>query len=138
MHVSFQQPFLNFIKSSLILATGCTHTTTHHTYIDPRYLGSISNIWNTLHAHLLLEGHAIGWHSILKSLQRCCNCIDSHVFLKLFVISFSGHCCSCRGLWWSLFMSCHLCVYLRGVCYSIGWTIMYSPLMSRSNPFTAN
>ena len=64
MHVSFQQPFLNFIKSSLILATGCTHTTTYHRYINPRYLGSISNIWNTLPAHLLLEGHAMGWHSV--------------------------------------------------------------------------
>ena len=35
--------------------------------------GSISSIWRTLPADLLLQGHAAGWRSVLKLLQRCCD-----------------------------------------------------------------
>ena len=34
--------------------------------------GAISSIWNTLPANLLLQGHDMGWRSVLKALQRCC------------------------------------------------------------------
>ena len=34
--------------------------------------GAISSIWNTLPANLLFQGHDMGWHSVLKALQRCC------------------------------------------------------------------
>ena len=32
----------------------------------------ISSIWNALPADLLLQGHAMGWRSVLKDLQYCC------------------------------------------------------------------
>ena len=31
----------------------------------------ISTVWDTLPASLLLQGHATGWHSVLKGLQHC-------------------------------------------------------------------
>ena len=46
--------------------------------------GSISNIWNTLPAHLLLEGHATGWCSIFKSLQCFCNWW--HLFFYMHIV----------------------------------------------------
>ena len=33
--------------------------------------GVISSLWNALPAELLLQGHAMGWCSVLKDLQRC-------------------------------------------------------------------